>query len=292
MKKSFFIGVLAGCFFSALIFLGYYEVTAIFSNKNIVSTEVQQQVIRNIQDINKLLIFADDNLTEYTDNLLEVREVLLKAEDKKYLNQEEKQKITSLAIRSLQIIETATFNTIPVFFDNCDGKYIRVIPVTLDPAKPTFKLNLSCMMFNRNVINGFIKSLTLEIGLENNIAELDKILSAVSLERAKLGAYQNRLTYSLQIAEALSKNNLKERQEEMNRIIKKIKTAQLVLSIQSANGIYCFEDRQQIQLNFDELNNELNRIGILLQKSITKNSSISLLFQSDAEKAMLDLVKG
>lgn len=291
MKKSFFLGVLTGCVFSALIFIGYYEVTNHFPKKDIVSTEVQQQIIRNIQDINKLLVFADDNLAEYTDILQEARDVLLKADNKKYLNKDEKQKITSLSEKGLQIIETATFNTIPVFLNNCDGEYSRVSPVTLDATKPSYKLNITCMKFNRNVINAFIKNLTPEMELDNNIAELDKIISAVSLERAQLAAYQNKLTYSLETATALSKNNLNERKVEINRIIQKIQTEQLVLSVKSANGIYCSEDRQQIQLNFDELNNELKRISGLSQKNIVKNNSISLLSQSDAENAMLYLVK-
>ncbi len=291
MKKVFFFGVLAGCVFSALIFIGYYAVTNRSSKNNIVSPEVQHQVIQNIQDINKILDFADDSLAEYTDNLMEVREILLNADAKKYINKEEKQKITGLCEKGLQIIETAKFNTLPVFHNNCDGEYNRVIPVTLDAAKPTYKLTISCMNFNRNVVNVFINSLASETGLENNIAELDKIVSAVTLERAQLGAYKNRLTHSLETAEVLSKKNANERQTEINRIIQKIKTEQLVLSVQSANGIYCFEDRQQIQVNFDELNNELNRINAFSQKTIAKNNNISLLSQSDAENAMLYLVK-
>jgi len=70
-----------------------------------------------------------------------------------------------------------------------------------------------------------------------------------------------------------------------------MKTEQLVLCVQSANGIYCSEDRQQIQLSFDELDDELNRICALSQKPIAKNSSISLLSQHDAENAMLYFTK-
>ena len=291
MKRSFYLGVLAGCVFSALIFIGYYATTNCFPKGNVVSIEVQKQIIQNIQDVTKLLVFADDNLKEYTDNLQEAREILLKADDGKYLDQEGKRKITSLSNKGLQIIETATFNTIPVFLGNCDGEYSRIIPVTLDATKPSYKLNISCIEFNRNVINTFIKNLTPEMGLEKNISELDKIITAVSLERAQLSAYQNKLTYSLETATALTKNNLNDRQMEINRIIRKIKTEQLVLSVQSANGIYCSEDRQQIQLNFDELNNELNRISGFSRKSIVPNNGISVLSQSDAENAMLCLVK-
>lgn len=291
MKKPFLLGVLAGCTLSALFFAGYYMVTKQFSRKTIVSTAVQQQVIQNIQDTKKLLAFADDSLAEYTDNLMEVREVLVKADTGKYINKEEKQKITGLCEKGLEIIETAMFNTIPVFFNNSDGECSRVIPVTLDAATPTYKLTLSCVNFDRKAVNSFITNLTPETGLENNIAELDKILSAVSLERAQEGACQNRLTHSLETAEALSKSNLNERRTAINKVIQKIKTEQLVLSVRSANGIYCSEDRQQIQLNYDELNKELNRINELSQKPTAKNNTVSLLSQSDAENAMLCLAK-
>jgi hypothetical protein len=50
------------------------------------------------------------------------------------------------------------------------------------------------------------------------------------------------------------------------QVIQKIRTEQLVLSVQNTNGIYCSEDREQIQLHYDELNKELNRINGLPQK--------------------------
>jgi flagellin-like hook-associated protein FlgL len=291
MKKPFLLGVLAGCVLSALIFAGYYAVTKRFSRKTIVSTEVQQQIIQNIQDTEKLLAFADDILAEYADTLMEVREILVKTDAGTYINQEEKKKIAGLCEKGLEIIETAMFNTIPVFLTNSDGECRRAIPVTLDAAQPTYKLTISCAGFDRKAVNSFITNLTPETGLKNNIAELDKIISAVSLERAQAGAYQNRLTHSLETAEALSKSNLNERRTAINRIIQKIKTEQLVLSVRSANGIYCPEDRQQIQLNYDELNKELNRISVLSQKPTAKNNAVSLLSQSDAENAMLYLAK-
>ena len=291
MRKTFLLGVLAGCAFSALIFAGYHEVTKHVSKTPVATAQVQRQVIQNIQDTNTLLAFADDILAEYTDTLMEVREVLVKTDAGTYINQEEKKKIAGLCEKGLEIIETAMFNTIPVFFTNSDGECRRVIPVTLDAAQPTYKLTISCAGFDRKAVNTFLTNVTPGAEVENSIAELDKILSAVSLERAQAGAYQDRLTHSVETAEALSKNNVHERRTAINRIIQKIRTEQLVLSVQSANGIYCSEDREQIQVHYDELNKELNRINGLPQKPIASDTAVSLLTQPDAENAMLYLAK-
>jgi len=204
--------------------------------------------------------------------------------------QEIRNKITTLTDKGLLIIETAQFNSIFVFGHHSNEEYNRIIPVTLDSTAPTYKINISSEKYNRRVISSFISNFT---DKGNAIEELDKIISEITMERAKLDAYQNRLTYSYQISVALRKGTLTEIKKELNNIFFQMKTDLLVLSIKSANGIYTSNDRKQIQMKYDEINNELIRISSLLKKTNSNKyeENISLLSQPDAEYAMLYLVK-
>jgi len=279
----------AGCALTVLFFLGRSEIQKRYSSKSTASSGVQRQIVQNIDDVNSLLVFADETLKDVTTNMQEIRDVLVKADKKTYLNSEERRTVFRLADDSLLLIESALYNTVPVFY-NQEGESHAVFPVIIDASLPSYKITISSDNFNRKVFGTFLENLTLQNGLDNNVKELDKILSNISLERAQLGAYQDRLAYSRKTAAALLINARIERENEINAVGKEIREKQLALCVQSSSGIYCAEDRRQIQVDFDEVSKELNRIEVLLNKK-PAGKHVCLLSQPEAENAMLYLSK-
>jgi hypothetical protein len=286
VKKVFFAGVLAGCVFTAAVFTGYRVVHDFFSKQKKASPEVQQQIIRNIEDTDRLLAFADDNLADCTDILFKIRAALLSAGNGSSIGGDKKEKIINLSGDYLQLLEESTFNTIPVFYADSTRMSDRVIPVPLDPEKPSYTITLSCRKFDRAVLTAFINGLTPGAAVKNSITALDSLVAAVALERAQIDAYRKRLSYSQETAAALTKTTVSERRDGIRTVIQKIKTERLVLCVKSADGIYCAEDRQQMQVTVNELTDELHRITALIQKSGMTERSISLSTQADAEQAM------
>lgn len=294
MNKKMILYISAAVLYTALVIAGYFLIPS-GHVYNTVPAEAQIRVVKNIQDAQTLLGCAEDYLGEYADNLQHVRELLVRGangiytvSDREKLNSE----IRGSLDECVRILEHARFNGFLVFYGQ-DGENSRCVPVTLAADEPSYGMTFSCSNFDEPDVAAFLDGLApTPASMDAAIGRVDLLMLAVSMERARLGAYSERLSYSLDVAQALvCEDNGTAQQDRIAGIARRLENRLYALAVQSANGVYTAEDRAQIQAAFDELYAELVRINrsFAVQSSLTAVNRASVLTQPAAEAEMLAL---
>ncbi|OHD61624.1 MAG: hypothetical protein A2014_07690 [Spirochaetes bacterium GWF1_49_6] len=258
------------------------------------SSEVMTRIVKNIQDSEALLETAQGYLNQYRDVLCKIRELMVRGANGIYDEGDRWdliKQVNECIGECERILEHAQFNGLKVFNNPETGESFHVYPVTLSPSETTFKITISSGKFNAAVLKKFTDSLKpTPLSMENGIAKVDELLTAVCMEAAKLGAYQSRMEYAARFANILANGGPAGSLD--NYFIKlnlDIDTRLFTLAVQSASGIYCADDRKQIQMEFNELFDELKRYEkITGMKSMFNDlKNPTLLTQKDAEELMI-----
>ncbi len=258
------------------------------------SPEVMTMIVKNIQHTEALLDTAQDYLNQYRDVLCEIREIMVRGANGIYDEGDRwnlLKKVNECTGECELILEHAWFNGLPVFSNPDTGESFHVFPVTLSPAETTFKITISSEKFNAAALKIFTDSLKpTPLSMEKGIAKVDALLTAVNMEAAKLEAFQSRLQYAARFANILANDATAGSLD--NFFIKlnlDIDTRLFTLAVQSASGIYGKDDRQMLQMEFNELFDELKRIEKLtgIKSLFADLKNPSLLTQKDAEEMMI-----
>ncbi|NPV00743.1 MAG: hypothetical protein HPY53_05105 [Brevinematales bacterium] len=294
MKK---LGFIMGAVLSAVILAASAPVSA---SQSVVpfSPEVMTRIVKNIQDTGWLLDTAQGYLSQYREVLCKIRELMVRGANGIYDEGDRWDLIKQVneCIGECELIlEHARFNGLKVFDNPETGESFHVYPVTLNPSETTFKVTISSEKFNAAALKKFTDSLKpTPQSMTDGIAKVDELLTAVNMEAAKLGAYQSRMEYAARFANILANDATAGSLE--NYLIKlnlDLDTRLFTLAVQSASGIYCSDDRKQIQMEFDQLFDELKRYekitGIKGMFSDLKNPN--LLTQKDSEALMILMAK-
>ncbi len=256
-----------------------------------------------LKSINKFIWFCestDKYLQKYNDYLHRIRELLIQSSNGIYT--ENDRIVISIEIRALIqncqfIIKHAKYNNTPIFHNN--GSPFRNYTIKLYKSEPDkiFRI-FSPQIFNRqDILQKVIDPIPVTAAKAYHaIVYIDKALENVSLLRAHIGAFYNRLEYVSDYYQLLfnlpeKKNN--ETDYLVKSHLKKIEMRSYELAIQSANGIYTDEDRRQVNIEYQELIEELNSLqkqtGFKHAFSNIKEASVST--QKKAENEMLRLSK-
>ncbi len=154
------------------------------------------QATRNAQDAISLIQTAEGALNETHSILQRMRQLAVQAandtntqEDRQQIQQE----ITQLIAELDRIGDTTQFNTkVLLSGDFATNTLTFHIGANQDQV---IALNINDMRATALTVNGI--DVTTQAGAETAIASLDVAINAVSTERSKLGAYQNRLEHTI-----------------------------------------------------------------------------------------------
>jgi flagellin-like hook-associated protein FlgL len=261
--------------------------------------QAQECAIRNIQVFRELLGCASGYLADFHSNLQEIRGLAVQGTSGNYTEKDRLKMADEIALKANEIrreMEHACFNGMSLYCaPNQPGK-VSDFPVTLSAGKPTVHFRLdSGDLYSE--IGEFPKGLqpTPE-SFDEAIGFIDNCLSAVSQERAVVGAYLNRTSYALEylkLASERGKTGQKIYEEGLNGLFSRLNGRIYELAVLSANGIYAAEDRTQVETEYRQLVSELGRLGELSGKATdaAELSAGTVRTQPDAEALMLRMAR-
>ena len=253
-----------------------------------------QSIIRGIN--NFLLFFnaLESYLRYCCDNLHRARELAIQSSNGIYT--EEDRFIINIELMALIdscyfYIKHAAFNGSPAFY-NKDQSY-RKFSVQLDSSdlETEFILNSPNIKGKEDLLKKILEyGVNTPKAANDNIGIIDTAIENTEIVRASVGAFWNRVGFAREYQQILLQSS-KNKNDLIQFLIKSIEMRLNELAIQSANGIYNYSDRNQIEMEYQELIKELSRINRLtgLKHAYIKKQKYSVLTQKKAEKEMLRL---
>ena len=168
------------------------------------------QAESNAQDGISLIQTAEGALQQTTDILQRMRELIVKAENTGVLSKDDEKSIevemAQLKVEINRIALSTSFNGKTLL----DGKYNGA-----DPDKDVLKFKVGANTLTEDTLKITIGNMTAQslklddIKLSDPSAalkEIDRIIVDVSSQRARLGAYQNRMEYAIESISATAEN--------------------------------------------------------------------------------------
>ncbi|OHD57174.1 MAG: hypothetical protein A2Y33_09640 [Spirochaetes bacterium GWF1_51_8] len=280
-----------------MLFMAAIAITApLFASSPAVTIlpEAMPQIVKNLENTGYLLQTAQGYLNDLRENLQRIREIMVKGANGIYDKVDREIMITKmqeLFDHCLRILEHAQFNAMCVFYNPETKESFNIYPVTLSPSEPTYKITIQSKNFGFKVLDELSKSLRPDVEYMNmGIGLVDVLLEAVCMEAAKIAAYQSRVEFAVKFASVIQTGNYNDAFiKGMTGLNIEIETRIFTLAVMSANGIYSSVDRQQIQLELNELFDELKRYEKItgVKNMSGELKAPSVLTQKDSEKLML-----
>ena len=239
------------------------------------------QVIRNIDDVQALLTFAEKTLSEATDGLQKAREILVSGDSANV-----GPGFRGSVADALRTLESAQFNGRWLYPK--DGEALR-FTVTLAPDTPASVVALSSRGFESSVTASLGDP---ALGRLQRLGALDAVLQTLTLERARVGAWTQRLEYAHRVNQILASGTSPSAQRrQLVQTVAAMEDRLYDLAIQASNGVYTDADRQCLQGEFSALVAELGRVqgqvGVVSVAAQLPHASV--LTQGDAEDTMVRL---
>ena len=162
------------------------------------------QAESNAQDGISLIQTAEGALQQTTDILQRMRELVIKSENSGVLSEEDKTAIdTEMAELSTEIdriAKSTTFNGKALLDGSCETKELKFKIGANTLEKDTLTVSIGSMSAESLGIN------TIKTEPTKALDTIDKAISKVSSQRAKLGAIQNRMEYAIESISVTGEN--------------------------------------------------------------------------------------
>ena len=260
-----------------------------------INIRAKRQIVRNLEDFESLLQTADGYLGYCMKKLKKARSLTVKSANGVYTLTDRKkliQKIHGWIDDNHRALRHALFNCKPVFGKKLTG---RTWEATLTENNKSFAVTLSAAGIVRTLKRISLKPTVL--GFAKNIKRIDNALSAVAMERARIGAYMRRVRAAGQWQMLFVKEY---KRLDKNEDIPDLKSGQMFhirsledrlfeLAIQAANSIYTSENRRQIKLEWDQIIMELKRLENItgIRTLARQISPKAITSRATSERAML-----
>ena len=212
------------------------------------------QAESNAQDGISLIQTAEGALQQTTDILQRMRELIVKAENTGVLSKDDEKSIevemAQLKVEINRIALSTSFNGKTLL----DGKYNGT-----DPDKDVLKFKVGANTLTEDTLKITIGNMTAQslklddIKLSDPSAALksiDKIIIDVSSQRARLGAYQNRMEYAIESISATAENltNAESRIRDVDMAAEMVTFTKNNILQQSAMSMLAQANQQPMQI--------------------------------------------
>lgn len=264
-----------------------------------INIRAKRQIVRNLQDFESLLKTAEGYLGHCHKKLQKARQLTVKGANGVFtLTDRSKmiKEIHGLILDNFHALRHALFNCKPVFGKKLNGKTWRV-PLTENSS--AFAATLSAEDIIKTLKRIRLKPTV--TSFNSSITRIDSAISAVSMERARIGAYMRRIKAAGQWQMLYVKEyNRLDKNEKIPNLksgqlfhIRKLEDRLFELAVQGANSIYLAEDRRHLKLEWDQIILELKRLesetGIkTLARQIPPDAITS---RATSEREMLRIAK-